>query len=97
MPDNDRPITTTDEKLDQILIHLERMDKRDKLRTWGSFARWLISLLPLLFFLWGAWYVVTHVDDVIRKVAEESAKQAAKVTQQQSANMMDKLKNMLPK
>lgn len=83
-----------EQRLDAILFHLQRMDRRDRLRTWGGFLRSLIALVPLLLFLWSSWYFYEHANEIISKIAEESAKQAAKYTQDQSAAL---LQQFLPK
>ena len=86
---------TDSETLEQILLHLERMDRRDRLRTIGGFVRTLIAVIPVIIFLWGSWYAYMHYDELLRKVAEESAKQAAKYTQQQSAGMVEQVQKMI--
>ena len=85
------------EKLDAIIAHLDRMDRRDRLRTWGSFIRTLISLVPMLLFLWSLWYFASHVDDIIKKITQESAKAAAQYTEDKSGELMKQIQNMLPK
>ncbi len=94
------PLPASDDiaaKLDAMLHHLERMDRRDRLRTWGGFARGLFGLIPLAFFVVSAWYVTTHGDEIIRKVSEESAKAASKYAQEQSASFMEQFQNLIPK
>ena len=77
--------------LRQIVERLDRLDRRDRLRTWGGFFRSLLGIAPALFFLWAAWYGVTHIDDIIRKVAAESAKATAQYTQQQTSNFVEEM------
>jgi hypothetical protein len=84
-------------KLDAILLHMERLDRRDRLRTWGGLFRNLITILPVLFFLWSAWYIATHSAELIRTVADESARAAAKYTQQQSADFLKQMQDLVPK
>lgn len=73
--------STTDDKLDAILSYLDRMNRRDRLRTWGGFVRALISLIPMAVFLYGTWYSVTHMDEIIQTITSAAAKQAASFTQ----------------
>src|SRR5690606_23034703 len=56
------------EKLDVLIMHISRMDQRDKIRMWGSFFRAMLGIIPMLFFLWSIWYFATHTDEIIRKV-----------------------------
>lgn len=88
---------TTDEKLDVIIDHLARMDRRDRIRTWGHFVHSLIALIPIIIFVWSTWYFATHATEIMGAIAEQSAKAASKYTQEQSGNMLEQLKNMIPK
>ncbi|MFA6038872.1 MAG: hypothetical protein WCV62_05045 [Candidatus Peribacteraceae bacterium] len=72
--------STPDDKLDQILTHLQNLDRRDRLRTWGGFIRSLLALIPILIFLFATWYSIRHMDEIILKVTTEAAKQAASFT-----------------
>jgi hypothetical protein len=83
-------------KLDQMILHLERMDSRDRLRTWGGFFRGLISLIPIILLVWSAWYFYQHGAELMQQIAEESAKQAAKYTQQQSQDLLQRVQGMMP-
>jgi hypothetical protein len=82
---------TTEMKLDRILFHLERMDKRDRLRTIGGFIRTLIAVIPIVLLLWSAWYFVDHGADLMKMVADQAAKSAAQYTKTQSNGMLDQL------
>lgn len=84
------------DKLDTIIWHLERMDRRDRLRTWGSFFKGLISIVPVLAFIWGAWYFSQHGDEIMGKIAKQAAEQAAAVTQQGTHSILDQIKNLAP-
>lgn len=72
--------TTTDEKLDVIVEHLGRMDRRDRLRTWGGFIRAMLGFIPLLIFVASAWYFYNHSEDILKKITEQAAEQALKMT-----------------
>lgn len=85
------------EKLDVVIMYLQKMDKRDRIRTWGGFARGMISLIPMLFFIWSIWYFAAHGDEIIKKITDESAKAATRYTQDQSGELMKQLQNIMPK
>ncbi|MCB9808310.1 hypothetical protein H6770_03570 [Candidatus Peribacteria bacterium] len=72
--------TSTDAKLEEIIEHLRRMDKRDRMRMFGASIKGIISIIPVLVFLWGAWYMYQNGDAVLQKIAAEAAKQAAQVS-----------------
>ncbi|MEK7591191.1 MAG: hypothetical protein AAB489_03220 [Patescibacteria group bacterium] len=83
---------TVESRLDKIVEHLERMDRRDRLRTWGGFVRSLIALVPMIIFLLSAWYLYNNTDEMLKKITEEAAKQAAKYTEQSAGKLMEKFK-----
>lgn len=83
------------EVLRQILTHVEQMDRRDKIRSWGSLVRVIITIVPLLIFLWSAWYAYANIDEIIQKITEESAKQATRYTQDQSTDFLNQLKSYI--
>ena len=85
------------EKLDTIIIQLDALNRRDRLRTWGSFARGLISLIPMAIFLWSIWYFTQHADELLKKIADESAKAAATYTENKSNELMQQIQKMMPK
>lgn len=82
------------DKLDTIIWHLERMDKRDRIRTWGSFFKGLMSIIPAIAFIWGAWYFSQHGDEIMAKIARQAAEQAAAVTKQGTNSFFDQIKNI---
>ena len=66
---------TTDDRLDLILLHLERMDRRDRLRTIGGFFKTLITFIPIIILVWSTWYFVAHMDEIMKKFAEQVTNQ----------------------
>ncbi len=69
--------TTTDEKLDRIVAHLDRMNRRDRLRMWGSLIHGIIGFIPTLILLGTVWYVYSNASSLLTKMTSEAAKQAA--------------------
>jgi hypothetical protein len=96
-PAEETVTVTVEDQLARIVTHLERMDRRDKLRTWGGFTRGVLGLLPLAIFFWSIWYVTTHMDEIIRTVSEEAALAASKYTQSYSEDIIDKFQGLVPK
>ena len=88
---NTKSPETVEAKLDQIVFHLERMDKRDRLRTLGGFIRGMISIIPIAFLLWSAWYFANHGADFMRMISDQAAKSAAAYTKNQSNGLLDQL------
>ena len=73
---------TVEGKLDVIILHLERMDRRDRARMWGSYVHSLLTLIPMLFFIWSTWYFYAHFDDIMGMMMQQTAQKAANATGQ---------------
>ncbi len=92
MSPNTTPTTTTPEqKLDEIIEHLRRMESRDRLRMWGGFFRGLISIIPIILILWSTWYFIQHGADLMKMIADTAASSAAEYTKTQGQGMVDQL------
>ena len=68
---------TVEEKLDVIIQHLHRLDRRDRIRTYGAMLHSVLAIIPMIFFVWSAWYVYAHGDELLAKIASQAASQAA--------------------
>jgi len=79
-----------EDKVDLIIRHLQRMDRRDRLRTWGGFFRSLIGFIPIIIFVFAAWYMYMYGDQLLEKIAQQAAKQAAEITQQNAEVLLQK-------
>ncbi len=62
---------------------IEQMNRRDRLRTVGGFFKNMIALIPIILFLYGAWYLSQKWDEIVTDIAAASAKQAASLTTDQ--------------
>jgi hypothetical protein len=87
---------TVEDKLDVIIGYLHALDRRDKLRTYGGMVRGVIALIPMILFLASAWYVYQHGDELLTKLAQEAAKQAAATSQDSMNVIFDQFQNYLP-
>ena len=76
------PPKTNEEKLDIIVECLQKMNHRDRMRTIAGFFSGLIRLLPIIVFLWSAWYFYENGWDIITRITNETAKQAAEMTKE---------------
>ncbi len=85
------------ETLHRILENLERMDKRDRLRTWGGFVRSLLSIIPLVIFLASTWYLYRNMDEILTKITKQAAQSAAEYSKNSSKEFLDSIKGMIPK
>lgn len=87
----DTPLTTTDEKMDEIVRLLRRMDKRDSLRAIGGTVRFILALIPIIILLWSVWYAVENWQELLKSVADQAASSAAKMTQEQGNSLYERL------
>jgi len=78
-------------KLDEILVYLHRMERRDRLRTTGGFVRGMLGLIPLALFVWSAWYFVVHGDEFMKKITTEAVRQSAEYSQGSLMEQLDEL------
>lgn len=88
------PAETAEQKLDRMIEILDQMNKRDRLRMTGSIISRIISLIPVFIIIAAAIYVYFFGDELIRMIAEESAKAAVKIAP--SPDIMEQLQNILP-
>ncbi len=89
--------TSVEAKMEEILVHLRRMDSRDRLRTWGGFVRGIIALIPLILLLWSAWYFVEHGAELMKMIADTAASSAAEYTKSQGSGMYEQFLNQYSK
>ncbi|MDD4318860.1 MAG: hypothetical protein PHW10_00845 [Candidatus Peribacteraceae bacterium] len=87
--------SANDERLDAILHHLQRLDRRDRLRTWGGFVRGLLGLIPLAVVLYSMWYLSQNWDKVLTSVAQETAKQTAIFATDPTGDTLKELQKLL--
>jgi len=77
---------TTEEKLDQIVAILDRMNRRDRLRTIGGFIRGVFNLIPVVIVVFFTWYTIKYGDQLLQKITSMAAEQAGKVAQQNAVS-----------
>ncbi|PIR48690.1 hypothetical protein COU80_03225 [Candidatus Peregrinibacteria bacterium CG10_big_fil_rev_8_21_14_0_10_55_24] len=95
MPKKPPATTSVEEKLDEIVLRLKHLDRRDRLRTIGGFFRGVIGLIPIAVLLLSVWYFYEHGDELLAKIAQQAAEQAASVTQQGAGSFMEQFEGLL--
>ena len=85
-----------EDKLDIIIEHLRRMDKRDRLRTWGGFFKGMISLIPIIVLLGSIWYMVEHGDELLQKIAQQAAKEASAIAGDSTGEFIKQIELVFP-
>jgi|SRR3989338_2610755 len=87
----------TNTQLNEILELLRRMDKRDRLRTWGGFFRSILHLIPLILIIWSTWYAFAHWDELLKEISKAAAEQSAAVMQNQGGDFSKQMQEQLQK
>ena len=95
MPDpNDKDILV---RLDEISLHLQHLDNRDRWRMIGGTVRSLINVGFLVFALWSSWYLLYHMADIIKTVSQETAKATMEYGKSGSQDFMKQMQDLLKK
>ncbi|MFH1444568.1 MAG: hypothetical protein ABIG34_04235 [Candidatus Peregrinibacteria bacterium] len=71
---------------EQILEILQRMDRRERLRTIGGFIRGIFSLIPIVIVIFFTWYTIKYGDQLLQKITSMAAEQAGRVAQQNAVS-----------
>ena len=82
-----------EDKIDIIIQHLENIDRRDKLRMRAGFLKGLMSIIPTIAFIVGAWYFYQNGDEIMAKIAKTAAQQAMEATKAGSEGLLQQLQN----
>ncbi len=93
MPENDKIL----ERLEQIEMHLKHLDSRDRLRMIGSTIRSLIGFGLLLFAIWSSVYLLQNLEEIMKTVAREAAKQTMEYSKEGSKDLMQQMQEMFKK
>lgn len=88
---------TVEDRLDIIIEHLRRMDKRDRLRMIGGFFKGILGLIPIAVMLASIWYVFVHGDELLQKITQQAAQQAASFAEGSAGKLMDQINLVLPR
>lgn len=92
--DTGRP--SVEEQLDAIVEYLRRMDKRDRLRTWGGFFKGILGLIPIAVLLLSIWYFYEYGDELITKITQQAAKEAASMTGNSASELLKQIELVFP-
>ena len=89
------PLPTTEDliikRLDEITLHVQRMDRRDRIRMIGSTVRNCINLGILLVMILGSVYIMQHITDVIKAIGQEAARQTVEMSKSGSSDLMQQM------
>ena len=84
-------------RLDEIALHLQHIDARDKWRMIGSTMRGVVTLSFIVITLWSSIYLLYHLTDIIKMVADQTAQATMNAGKSGSEDMLKKFQDMLKK
>lgn len=74
--DTEEKPQTIEEKLDEIILYLHRMERRDHARMIGAYIKSMVWLISVLFLVWSTWYFAVYgpkmIEDLSRQMIEQS-------------------------
>lgn len=81
MPRKSTPETTSEpatieSKLDEIILYLHRMERRDRMRMIGTYIHSMIWLASVLLLFWSSWYFVVHGPEMIKDMTQQMLQQS---------------------
>lgn len=85
---------STEELLEEVLHHMEKMDHRDYWRTWGGFFRGLLSVVPILVLILSTWYLYAYSDTILEGMTNKVMQKM--MPQSQNNALLDRLNEYLP-
>ncbi|MDB4978636.1 MAG: hypothetical protein JWM56_822 [Candidatus Peribacteria bacterium] len=91
-PDSLSQIST---QMDKMLLLIELMNKRDRLRTVGSFFRGIISIIPVIIFIWSTWYFFAHGNEILGKITKMATDQAINSSANPSPGLTQRLEELM--
>lgn len=95
MSNNSSPSDPILAKLDDIALHLEHIDRRDRMRMIGSTIRGLINMGFLVFVVWSSVYLLQHMDEIVKTMTEQAAKQSQQMMKGGSEDFLKHVQQML--
>jgi len=93
MPNPSDP-QSIESKLDEIVMLMHAMNRRDRLRTMGGFFRGLISIIPIAILAWSTWYFIAHGEELMNRITKQAAEQAQQSVQL-DGSFMEQLESMM--
>ena len=72
------------------------MDKRDRLPMWGGFFKGMLALIPIIIMIVSIWYVFAHGDELLQKITQQAAREAATITGESAEGLMKQIELVFP-
>lgn len=83
------------DRLGEISVHLRNLDRRDRRRAIWSWAKGAVGLAIFMSAIFGSWYFVGHLSEIMKLMAQESTRQSQQMIKSGSENFLEQIKNVL--
>lgn len=74
--DTEEKPQTIEEKLDEIILYLHRMERRDHARMIGAYIKSMVWLISVLFLVWSTWYFAVYGPQLIEDLSTQMIQQS---------------------
>jgi hypothetical protein len=75
-PDTEEKPQTVEDKLDEIILYLHRMERRDHMRMIGGYIHTMFWLISVLFLVWSTWYFAVYGPQLIEDLSNQMIQQS---------------------
>lgn len=82
------------EKLTEISAHLQNLDRRDRNRTAWSWMRSIVAVAMFVVALYGSWYFINNLGEIMKLAMQESAKQTQQMMKNGSEGFLQQVQGM---
>ncbi len=82
-------------KLEEIALHLKHLDQRDHNRMMWSWMKSVVGAVMFAFALFGSWYFVSNLGEVMKLAVQEGTKQSQQAMQSGAESYFKQFQNML--
>ncbi|NOS67074.1 MAG: hypothetical protein HOO67_01770 [Candidatus Peribacteraceae bacterium] len=82
------------QRLDQIELHLRHLDHRDRSRMIWSTVKSSIGLVMFLTALFGSWYLINNLGEIMKLMVQESAKQSQQMMKSGSEDFLKQVQGL---
>jgi hypothetical protein len=67
---------TVEDKLDQVILYLHRMERRDRARMIGSYIHGMIWLASIGLLFWSTWYFIAYGPQLMEEMTNKMIQQS---------------------
>jgi hypothetical protein len=93
----DTPKQTVEDKLDEIILYLHRMERRDRARMIGSYIHGMVWLASILLLIWSTWYFIAYGPQLIEEMTTKMIQQSmgGQASSENAGSLMEQLQQYM--